>query len=130
MGAPLPEISPGQRWLLETIYRAYRDTRDWPTVAFVEDELDEAGYDFRRELGSMPSDFVWPGAGPPGAAVYQRNEPIAIRVRGLRYCDDSDADLKAFIVALHWLVEQRSRARARSPQEAPDPDYRASDIIS
>lgn len=124
----IPRLDRTQRLVLETLYRVFRETRDWPRYQYVASVLDDENLDLQRTLESMPPGLYWPrNAG--GVVWHSDEEVLGLRVRGLACCRDADVDIACLLTCVRFVVQKRREARPPSPQSVVEPTLRFADFI-
>jgi hypothetical protein len=122
-------LTDAQRAVLETIYRAFLETEDWPRSGWLEDELDGQGVNLRETLETIPEGTYWPDWRPRGAVYYTEEQQLGLRIAGLALCGGSEQHVRMLLAVVTWLVETRDRARAETPQSVVVLEKRPADLI-
>jgi hypothetical protein len=119
-----------QRLVLETIYRAFLESGDWPAYGWLERELDRGGVDLEPIVERMESGLVWPGGRGSGAMPqYQADTLIGLRAAGLAACRGSETHLEELVATVQWLVGEWQAIALRSPQDVPQLEKCSSELV-
>lgn len=122
-------VTERQRTVLETLHAIYLETHDWPTHAYLEQQLDEQGIDLDEELRTMPELMFYPDTRRAGGVLHlQDGNRVALLVRGLVACRDVERELRMFVASIRWGVAARRSVKQR-PHEVADQRWRAADVI-
>jgi serine/threonine protein kinase len=122
-------LTGAQRAVLETIYRAFLQTQDWPRFGWLEDELDGQGVDLRKTLESMPEGLYWPDRRPGGVVYYSEEQQLGLRVAGLALSSGSEQHMRMLLAVVKWLVMTRDGVRPKTPQSVVTLEKRPADLI-
>jgi hypothetical protein len=116
----LREPSPAQATLLDVIFQAYQEHRQWPIFQWVEKQLyDEHRLDARTVLAGCPRLTIQPaGIGQYGWIASTNPQPmnqlpgdtLSLSVSGLRNLPQARLEVAAFIAVLAYLVQCERRS--------------------
>lgn len=125
-----PTVTDNQRLVLDELRRIYLDTGDWPTHAYLEQELERKGIDLDEELRGMPQQTFFPDNRQMGGVLYfQESDKVALMVRGLVACgEDAELEVEMLVAAIKWAVAER-RAVQQQPHEVTAVSWRVSDAL-
>jgi serine/threonine protein kinase len=121
--------SAGHRAVLETIYRAFLETEDWPRFGWLDDELDRQGVDVKETLATLPDGLHWPEWRPHGVVYYGEDQQLGLRVAGLALCRGSELHMRMMLAVIQWLVTTRDAVRLETPQTVLTLEKRPADLI-
>lgn len=125
-----PIVTARQRTVLEMLHAIYLETHDWPTHAYLEQQLEEQGIDLDEQLQTMPELMFYPDNRRGGAVLYfQDGDRVALMVRGLVACRDVEQEVRMFLASIRWGVAARRLVKQR-PHEVAELKWRAADVIS
>jgi hypothetical protein len=124
-----PQVTDSQRAVLETLHRIYLDTHDWPTHAYLEQELEEHGVELDDELRTMPELIFYPDNRRAGGVLhFQEGDKIALMIRGLVACRGVEREIQMLVGTIKWAVVERRSVR-QQPHELTTKTWRASDAM-
>jgi hypothetical protein len=124
-----PKVTDQQQQVLDEMRRIYLDTADWPTHAYLEQQLEEQGIDLDEELRSMPELSFFPDNRRMGGFLhFQEGDKIALMVRGLVACSAAEREIKMLVATIKWAVAER-RAVRQAPHEVTVKSWRVADTI-
>src|SRR5579859_1526360 len=126
----LPTVTDAQRRILETIYRAFNESGDWPAHVWLEDTLEQHDVTLNATLEQMEPGLYWPDWRPGGGAWYAEDAQLGLRVAGLALCRGSETHLRELLAIVRWLVQEREAAPQPTPQSVPRVEKRTTDLIA
>jgi hypothetical protein len=124
-----PQVTRKQRAVLDELRRIYLEWAEWPTHAYLEQQLEDQGIDLDDELLAMPELTFSPDNRRMGGGLfYQEGDKISLLVRGLVACSDAEREVKMFIATIKWAVAERQSVR-QLPHEVMTRQWRAADAM-
>lgn len=126
----LSRVTAEQRLVLETIYRAYVDSDDWPAHAWLEGQLEQQGLELNATLETIEPGLYWPDWRPGGAVFYAADAQLGLRVAGLAVCAGADVHVGEIVAVVRWLVAEWRALPAVTPQSVPSIQKRTADLIT
>jgi hypothetical protein len=124
-----PHVTDRQQKALDEIRRIYLDTADWPTHAYLEQQLEEQGIDLDEELRTMPELTFFPDNRRMGGVLHlQEGDKVGLMVRGLVACSDAEREVTMLVATIKWAVAER-RAVRQAPHEVTVKRWRTADAI-
>lgn len=126
---PLPQVTDDQRLVLDTIFRAYVDSDDWPTHSWLESTLEREGVDVNATLEQIEPGLYWPDWRPGGTVWYAAETQLGLRVAGLTVCRGAELHVREIVAVVRWLVSEWRDLPVDSPQSVPRVEKRTADLI-
>lgn len=135
MAEILGPLTVDQRRLVDVVWRAFLDTKQWPLFQYVEATLDRDGWDAVAVLASFPClgspvdrsgprySVVW----YERSAVPRPDSDVRLTIAGLAYAHDR-VYVELFFTVLRYLVNRRHDA-AFSPTELTEVRVTRGEII-
>lgn len=125
----IPHLTPVQRLFVETIYRVFKETLEWPAYQYLARVFDERDLDLDATLEALPPGLYWPRNPSAGVLWHSDEERLGLRVRGLACCEGADQDVGLFVAAVRFVVAEWRAARAPTPQQVAEPDLPFDDFV-
>jgi hypothetical protein len=125
-----PQVTPSQQRVLDELLAIYLKSGDWPTHAYLEQELEGEGIDLDKELREMPEWVFAPDTRRHGGVLnIQDHEPLRLMIRGIVACSGGETEVEMLLATIKWAVRER-RAVRQQPQKLVEKHWRAADAMA
>lgn len=110
-----------QQRLLDAIWQGFRGEDSWPSYSGIDQVMDREGLQARSLIESMPRGLMYPDIGALSHRWFPRpQDQLRLQVAGLRYCHDTEDDLKLLARLLRYFAD-REKSRALASLSNPEP---------
>jgi uncharacterized protein (TIGR02391 family) len=101
--------------LMQAVYDVFSETGTWPLYSYIDKTLDQRhGLNIDEIVAELPKTLIRVSTPSPP------ENPLVLRVAGLRYCERGEREIALFVHALKWCVAKERVYTPTSPTETEE----------